>query len=201
MWRIAQCFLPLQPVQDIEPFYNWRHIYCAEDDQRSPFYGRSYSELYFTDSIYNCVIHPQWDNMGSNTLFIKILYAEYQSGHVIIELLGEWNDTLYNDIRFLKRNIVDEMVLEGINKFILIGENVLDFHASDDSYYEEWFEDVDDGWIALLNFRKHVLDEFKYINVDAYFLSGGSLQDIAWRTREPRVLCQQVESLVQKRIR
>ena len=40
---------------------------------------------------------------------------------------------------FLKRNIIDELVGEGIDKFIMIGENVLNYHASDDSYYEEWF--------------------------------------------------------------
>lgn len=24
-------------MQNIEPFYNWRHIYISEDDERSPF--------------------------------------------------------------------------------------------------------------------------------------------------------------------
>jgi len=28
-------------------------------------------------------------------------------------------------------------------QFILIGENVLNFHSSDDCYYEEWFQDVE----------------------------------------------------------
>jgi len=42
----------------------------------------------------------------------------------------------------LKRNVIDVLVGERINKFILIGENVLNFHGSDDSYYEEWFEDA-----------------------------------------------------------
>ena len=51
----------------------------------------------------------------------------------------------------------------GINKYILIGENILNFHYSDDSYYEEWFDDNgDNGWIVLLNFREHVL-KVKYI--------------------------------------
>jgi hypothetical protein len=187
-------------MQDIEPYFNWRHLYCAEDDPKSPFFGRVYSEFFFTDTIYNHVIHPQWDNMGSNTLFIKILFADYHMGFAVIELMGEWNDTLYNDIRIFKRNVIDLLVDEGICKFILIGENVLDFHASDDSYYEEWYEDIEDGWIALLNFRKHVLQEFKFVNADYYFLTGGGLQDVAWRTKEPAALFRQVEELVLKRI-
>jgi hypothetical protein len=188
-------------MQNIEPYYSWRHIYCAEDDSRSPFYGKEYSVFYFTDTIYDHVIHPQWDNMGSATLFIKVLYADYTGGYVIMELLGEWNDTLYNDIRTLKRNIADHFIEQGISKFILIGENVLDFHASDDSYYEEWYEDVEDGWIALLNFRHHVLQEFKSVNADSYFLTGGRLQDVAWRTREPHILCALIEETVMKRLR
>jgi hypothetical protein len=44
-----------------------------------------------------------------------------------------------------KRNVIDQMVGNGINQFILIGENVMNFHGSDDCYYEEWFEDVEDG--------------------------------------------------------
>ncbi len=61
----------------IEPYYNWRHHYIASEDERSPFYGREYSEFEFTHAIYNYVIHPQWDDMGSNTLFLKVLYADY----------------------------------------------------------------------------------------------------------------------------
>lgn len=59
----------------------------------------------------------------------------------------------------LKRDIIDELIHQGINKFILIGENVLNYHASDDCYYQEWFEDIEDGWIVAINFREHVLKE------------------------------------------
>ena len=67
----------------------------------------------------------------------------------------------------LKREIIELMVDEGINKFILIGENVLNFHASDDSYYEEWFQDVEDGWIAGINFNEHVIKEFRDHSIDS----------------------------------
>src|SRR4051812_3659777 len=120
----------------IEPHFNWRHLYTAEEDERSPFYGREYSEFEFSNRIYNFVLHPQWDDMGSPTLFIKILFVDYDERYAIIELIGEWNDAINNDIMFLKRDIIDQLLLHKINKFILIGENVLNFHYSDDSYYE-----------------------------------------------------------------
>lgn len=173
-------------VHDIEPYYNWRHLYIAADDEQSPFYGREYSEIEFTNSIYNYVIHPQWDDFGSETLYIKILFVDYEEKYCFIELIGEWNDAIGNDIMLLKRDIIDEMAIYGINKFIIIGENVLNFHASDDSYYEEWFEDNgNDGWIIFLNFREHVLKEFQQHNIDYYFISGGELDDFNWRRFSP----------------
>ncbi|MBK7182072.1 MAG: hypothetical protein IPH89_03595 [Bacteroidetes bacterium] len=47
-------------MQDIEPYYNWRHHYIASEDERSPFYEREYSEFEYTNAIYNYLIHPQW---------------------------------------------------------------------------------------------------------------------------------------------
>src|SRR5438270_1407444 len=126
-------------MHDIEPFYNWRHIYVSEEDERSPFYGRDYSEFEYSNTIYNYYIHPQWDDFGSQTLYMKVLFADYEQKYAIIEFIGEWNDAINNDIMFLKREIVENMMGFGINKFILIGENVMNFQASDDCYYEEWF--------------------------------------------------------------
>jgi hypothetical protein len=187
-------------VQDIEPYYNWRHLYIADEDERSPFYGREYSEFEYTHAIYNYVIHPQWDDIDSSTLFIKILFVDYDQGFAIIEMIGEWNDAINNDIMLLKRDIIEKIMQYGVNKFILIGENILNFHHSDDCYYEEWFDEVEDGWIAFLNFRKHVMDEFHQANIDYYIVSGGKLNDISWRTDTPQILFEKVEHFVQKRI-
>ena len=184
----------------LEPYYNWRNFYMAEEDPRSPFYDRGYSEFYFSEQVYDHVIHPQWDNIGSSTLFVKLLYAEYDQGFAIIELIGEWNDLLYNDIMTLKRDFIDLLIAEGIDKFILIGENVLNFHSSDDCYYEEWFEDVEDGWIAMLNFREHVLEDFEAANVDSYFITGGGLKQVDWRTVEPEILFEAINAQVSKRL-
>lgn len=188
-------------MHDIEPHYSWRHLYIASEDELSPFYGRDYSEFEFTHAIYNYLIHPQWDNFGSQTLFMKILYADYNEGFAIFEMIGEWNDCLNNDIMFLKRDIVDTMLHHGINKYIIIGENVLNFHASDDSYYEEWFEDIEDGWITFLNFRPHVINEFKQYGIDYFINMGGKFENMNWSSLSPIQLFQSVQSEINKRLK
>src|SRR5690606_33821592 len=103
----------------------------------------------------------------------------------ILELLGEWNDAINNDIMHLKRNVLEPQLQEGIDKFILIGENVLNFHGSDDSYYEEWFDEVEDGWIAAVSFPDFVQDELKKYSIDQYVNMGGTLEIPQWRTMHP----------------
>jgi hypothetical protein len=184
----------------IEPFYGWRTYYVASEDPSSPFFEREYSEFEFSNKIYNFYIHPQWDNFGSSTLFIKILFVEYEDQFAVLEMIGEWNDAIENDIMILKRDIIEPLMHSGINKFILIGENVLNYHFSDDCYYEEWFDEVEDGWIALINFHDHVLSEFERIQIDHYFAMGGELEEIEWRTYTPFQFFKKVESLVDKRL-
>ena len=180
-------------MQDIEPFYNWRHLYVAEEDKRSPFYGRNYSEFEFTNTVYNYYIHPQWDEFGSKTLYMKILFVDYEQNYAIIELIGEWNDAIENDIMTLRRDVTDELYSKGIHKFILIAENVLNFHSSDDSYYEEWNEQVADngGWVVVLNMPEQSQHDFKRTRLTNY----APLIDIPqWRTMKPDVLFQYVDN-------
>ncbi|NGM60721.1 hypothetical protein G5B30_02205 [Sphingobacterium sp. SGG-5] len=187
-------------MHEIEPFYNWRHDYIASEDERSPFYGVVYNEFEFDKQIYNFLLHPQWDDFGSHTLYLKVLYVDYDRQYTVIELIGEWNDAIYNDIMLLKREVIDTMIGDGITKFILIGENVLNFHASDDSYYEEWFQDIEDGWIAALHFRDHVVAEFAQHHIDYYINFGGLLNEIPWRALRPKQLFHHVQDYVQKRL-
>ncbi len=184
----------------VEPYYQWRNLYVASEDDASPFYGREYSEFEFHNSIYNFYIHPQWDSIDSPTLFIKILYVEYEEKYAIIELIGEWNDTIENDIMTFKRDIIEELTKYGIDKFLLIGENVLNFHSSDDCYYEEWIDDIEDGWVAMINFHDHVLLEFEDVGVDQYFIMGGEMEMIEWRTYSPKQLFNKVNGIVSKRL-
>ena len=187
-------------MHTIEPYFNWRHYYTAETDKHSPFYKRQYSEFHFTNAIYDFYIHPQWDDFGSDTLYMKILNVDYERGYAIIELIGEWNDAISNDIMFIKREIVDVLQEMGINKFVLIGENVLNFHFDGDDYYEEWFGDVEDGWIAGVNFQEHVLQEFRNHNIDYYINFGGDLDSMNWRTMEPNAMFDKVEGILGKRL-
>ncbi len=175
-------------------------MYIASEDEHSPFYGREYSEFEFTHAVYNYLIHPQWDEMGSATLYLKALFVNYDIGFAIIELIGEWNDALYNDIMYLKRNIADQMIDKGINKFILIGENVFNFHASDDDYYQEWFDDVEDGWIAAINFRDHILREFKRAHLDYYLAFGGGFDRFNWRGFDPNQLFRLIDAQMMRRL-
>ena len=186
----------------LEPYYAWRNHYIASDDPQSPFYNRVYNEFAFHLKVYDHYIHPQWDEFGSQTLYTKVLYADYDEGYAVLEFIGEWNDCLFNDIMHLKREVVDPLLAAGVSKFVLIGENILNFHHSDDAYYEEWFDEVTetDGWIALLNFRQHVVDEIVAADLDQYFVLGGELQEMGWRTFSPPQLYRRIDDCVMHRI-
>ncbi|HNA57721.1 MAG TPA: hypothetical protein PLJ43_06350 [Chitinophagales bacterium] len=101
---------------------------------------------------------------------------------------------------FLKRDVIDELKYAGIHKFILIGENVLNFHGGDEDYYEEWFDEIEDGWVACLNFREHVEAEMISAHIDRYFLIGAPFNDINWRKYKPQALAFLVEQYMQKKI-
>lgn len=186
-------------MHEIEPFYNWRHVYIADEDQRSPFFGREYSEFHYSQTIYNYYIHPQWDDIGSSTLYIKILFADYEVGFAIIEMIGEWNDAIENDIMTLKRDIIDQMIVHGIHKFILIAENVLNFHSSDDCYYEEWVDDVNEegGWVSIIGLPEQSRYDFTRAGIDRYV----QLVDLPdWRPFTPGNLFTKVDNLLLRRL-
>lgn len=187
-------------MHELEPFYSWRDIYVASEDSHSPFYRREYSEIYFRNAVYNYLIHPQWDEFGSATLYLKILQCDYEQQYAVIELIGEWNDLLYNDIMFFYRHVIEELLDNGIIYFVLIGENILNFHADGDDYYQEWFENIEDGWIVCLNFREHIIDEFVRARLDYYLAFGGKFNTFNWRALQPDQLFEKIDFLVQKRL-
>jgi len=187
-------------MQNIEPFYNWRDFYIASEDEKSPCFKKEKSEFKYSDTIYNYYIHPQWDSFGSQTLYLKVLYTDYFNQMAIIEFIGEWNDCIGNDIMYLKREIIDKLIKEGIYKFILIGENILNFHTDDDPYYEEWVNDISasNGWITGLNFRPHVMEEMNTINLSRYINYGAQFNNINWRSYKPIDLFHAVDNLMIK---
>ena len=188
-------------MQDIEPFYQWLSIYQASEDPRSPLFDRDYSETHYHHTVYNYFIHPQWDSIGSETLYLKILFVDYEEHYAIIEFIGEWNDTLHNDIMTLKREIIDVLNAEGIRKYILIGEHVFNFHFSDDCYYEEWFDEIaPEGWICLINFQNHVLQELQQCGLDQYLICAAPFDRFNWRRFSPGQTFGNISATLQKRL-
>ncbi|HEU4609652.1 MAG TPA: hypothetical protein VFS31_16150 [Chitinophagaceae bacterium] len=186
-------------MHDIEPFYNWRHIYVSEQDERSPFFGRAYSEFEFSHTVYNYYIHPQWDEFGSRTMYLKILLADYEERYAIIELIGEWNDAIENDIMELKREVADPLMQQGIHKFIFVAENVLNFHSGDRDYYEEWYEELSDeeGWAILLNMPEQTQYDFRGAKLHRYL----ELMEIDnWRTYKPFHLFRKLDQQMMNRL-
>lgn len=187
-------------MHTITPYGRWGQYYNSSFDDRSPFVGKEYNYDLYSDNIYGYYIDPAWDFFGSETLYIKLLYVDYDLGFATIEMIGEWNDALNNDIMQLKRNILEHMMDFGINKFALIGESVMNFHGSDDCYYEEWFDEVEEGWIAAINFQEFVIDEMKNFNLDNYVNMSGSLQLEKWRTLTPQRFFELINSLIARRL-
>lgn len=186
-------------MQDIEPYDNWHYLYASEEDERSPFYGREYSEFEFSNTVYNYYIHPLWDEFGSRTLYLKVLFVDYEEHYMIIELIGEWNDAIENDIMGLKRDVIDIFRDNGITKYILITENVLNFHSSDDSYYEEWIDDIaeENGWVAFLNTPEQTQYDFKKAGLNNYIYLFSVPN---WRTMKPETLFSQLDHAILRRL-
>ncbi len=183
-------------MYDLQPHRRWRADYRVEEDRKTPFFGEQNLE---PKKIYNFLIHENWDSCGSSTLFLKLLFADYQKQYVIIELIGEWNDVLHNDVMYLKRNVIEKLLDAGISKYILIMENVLNFHADDDDYYAEWFEECLDndnrsrGWICMINAFDHVVDEVVAARLQRNMYAGHQFNGIEWRMLSPKKVFEAIE--------
>lgn len=169
----------------LEPFEGWLDIYNSEDDELSPFFGQTYNFKEPDNLVYNQILSPYWDMMGSTTLYCKILYVDYKESYCIIELVGEWNDAVENDIMYLKREVIDVLLTQHVNKYVLITENVLNFHGSDDSYYQEWLDDIESesGFIVVLNALEHVKREMGIEGLSRFLFF---FDYDKWRTHQPQ---------------
>lgn len=186
-------------MHEIEPFYNWQHLYTTGEDEQSPFFGVEYNEFAYSNTIYNYYIHPHWDSFDSDTLYLKPLYADYELNFCILELIGEWNDAIENDIMQLKRNVLEPMMEQGISKFILITENVLNFYSDISDYYEEWQEELGEmgGWAVAVNMPIQTQYEFKGSHLDRYI---PLLEIEPWRTWQPQHFFEVVDNMMLRRL-
>lgn len=130
---------------------------------------------------------------------MKILFVDYEQSYAIIELLGEWNDAIENDIMTLRRDVTDVLYAKGVNKFILIAANVLNFHSSNDDYYQEWREQISDegGWVVVIDMPEQSQYDFKRARLTNYI----SLVEFPqWRTLKPEIVFQEIESIFGRRL-
>ncbi len=114
-------------------------------------------------------------------------------------MIGEWNDAIENDIMELKREVLEKFMYEGIVKFILIAENVLNFHSGGTDYYEELYEELMDenGWIVCLNMPSQTQYDFKKAHLNRYI----ELMEIEnWRTYKPYHLFKKVDNELAARL-
>ena len=114
-------------------------------------------------------------------------------------MIGEWNDAIENDIMELKREVMDLLGKQGIIKFILITENVLNFHSSDKEYYMEWYEEVseENGWIVALNMPEATQQDFKKKKLNYYI---ELMELIEWRAYKPYHLFRKIDDELMKRL-
>jgi hypothetical protein len=75
----------------------------------------------------------------------------------------------------------------------------LNFHSSDDSYYEEWKEQLEDehGWVTVLNMPDQSKYDFKKARLTNYI----ELNELPqWRTIKPEVVFQLIDHEMLKRL-
>ncbi|MBX3101122.1 MAG: hypothetical protein KF690_01280 [Bacteroidetes bacterium] len=188
--------------QHLEPFDGWLFIYSHDQDERSPFHEVEHNLFAYDRRIYTFDAHPLWDNIESESLLVKILYAQYDEGYAILELLGEWNDLHENDFRLLWDNCLHPLVTEGIYRFILICENVFNIYPDADDYYQNAQEELaeGEGWLCLLRARPQVLEELEAYGIGQYFFYSPLLESLRWRKLKPWQVYAQVRDQLEGRL-
>lgn len=185
-------------MHDVEPFDGWQLYYDANMDDRSPFRDADHQFHATTRQIYNYVANPLWEPIGSESLLVKILFADYDRGYGIIELIGEWNDLHQNDFKLLVEECLAIMQYEGINKFIFICENVFNIYVNDEDYYEAFTDELQDGWVCLLRARDHVKEDFQSYGLDQYLFWSPQIDEIMWRKLRPWQLFEAAENVINR---
>jgi hypothetical protein len=77
---------------------------------------------------------------------------------------------------------------------------VLNFHSSDDSYYEDWYDQVRDqgGWIVILDMPEQTQYDFKRAHLTKYI---GLLTYHAWRANQPQHLFSAIDNMILRRLK
>ncbi len=187
-------------LRDIEPFFGWLAEYSHDQDNRSPFHEVEHNLFEYDRRIYNIPAHPFWDDFGSESLLVKILYADYREGFAILELFGEWNDLFDNDFKLLAENCLTYLIDHGIRQFILICENVFHGYFQSDDYYQALQDELEDGWICAIRLREELQEEMVRYGINGYVFWSPYLDDVVWRKTKPQQLYRFVTSRLQNLI-
>ncbi len=186
-------------LHHIEPFYGWLAWYSHDQDERSPFHEVEHNQFYYDRSINQIPAHPLWDDFGSESLLCKILFADYEKGFAIIELFGEWNDLFDNDFKLFAENCLTYLVDHGIDRFVLICENVFHIYLDQTDYYDAMLDELgESGWMCLLRTRQQVKEDLDEYGVSAFFYQSERLDQIPWRRLKPAQLFALIESRMPK---
>lgn len=188
-------------LRDIEPFYGWLHLYSHEMDENSPFYEVEHNLFEYDRQMNRIPVHPLWDSIESESLLVKVLYADYDRKYAIIELFGEWNDLYENDYKLLAENCLTYFIDAGINRFILICENVFHGYYETDDYYEAVQEELGYGWICLLRMRPSVREELEAYQLTSYFFQSEICDELPWRKLRPAQLFDAVNQRIRMTLR
>jgi hypothetical protein len=75
----------------------------------------------------------------------------------------------------------------------------LNFHSSDDSYYEDWKEQLEDdnGWVAILNMPQQSQYDFKKYRITNYI---NFYEMYEWRTYKPELIFQQIDNYILRQL-
>jgi hypothetical protein len=114
-------------------------------------------------------------------------------------MIGEWNDAIENDIMALKRDIIDVMMSNGINKFILIAEMCSIFTVATKTITRNGYEENEEsgGWVVVLNMSEAAQYDFQRRQLNR-FIELINLPD--WRIYKPYHLFKKIESTLNNRL-
>ena len=78
---------------------------------------------------------------------------------------------------------------DSISEVIHLGKSVGTSKAR--NYYEEWYNEIYKGWITLINFKQHVLNEMNKISLHKFM--NQKTKWVNWRTFNPNQLHKLIE--------
>jgi hypothetical protein len=103
-----------------------------------------------------------------------------------------------NDFKLFTENCLLAFTAAGIDKFILICENVFNIYLENDEYYNAFQDEIPDGWIALIRARDAVLEEITRYGLSGVFYWTKELDLMSWRKMKPDDIFEKINVSMRK---